>query len=166
MLIQRRVIVMLIVILGLSACKQSEAPPIDDIFEGTPANNLVYNISLELQWLSANPGNRWSQAGRELVSENVSTVILIRVDAKDESGQAFETILENLTADNVIIETTENGVLYGRASSEVSEHVIYRDFPAFVVTLTLIDKISDTVDRSYINDWERIALEGNLFIVE
>jgi len=130
------------------------------------ANSLVYNISLELQWLSPNPGNRWSQAGRELASDNASTVILIRFEAKDEVGEEFLSALDRITAETVLIETTVDGIVYGRGSSEISDHVIYRDFPAFVVTLTLIDKISDTVEQAYINEWERIALEGTLYEVE
>lgn len=166
-MVKRILIVMLaLLILLMTACKQSEAPPVDDIIGDMDTNPLVYNISLGIQWVSPNPEQRWSEVGREIQAmDYITTRIIIRLEPKAEPEQDFEAALTSLTTENISIEETETGMLYVRTRSQISDYVIYRDFPNYIVVLSLVDALTDTVDPEYIDDWERIALEGNLLIL-
>ncbi len=82
------IVIFTILLLGITACQQSESPPIDDIVGNISMNTLTYDISLEQQWISPNPGERWAVGGRELqVTNHVSTRILIRLEPKDVVNQ-------------------------------------------------------------------------------
>lgn len=154
-------------LLGATACQQSEAPPIDDIVDNIPTNNLTYDISLEQQWISPNPGERWAVGGRELqVTENISTRILIRLESKDVVNQDFGEALEGITAIELAFGETGNGERYAQGITEAQSHIIYRDYPETIVRIELIDLMTDDIDQLYINDWERIALEGGLLTLE
>jgi hypothetical protein len=165
-MIQRMFIIILALML-IAACNQSEAPPIDDIVGDLDTNPLVYSISLGIQWVSPNPQGRWSEVGREVqATDNITTRIIIRLEPKAELGQDFELAMASLTAEDVTIEATDSGIVYIRTTSEISDYVIYRDFPNYIVVLSLVDALTDTVEPEYIADWERIALEGNLLILQ
>jgi len=153
----------------LAGCTQSGVIPEEDL-EGSGLdafNNITYIITVDQFWITPNPGGRWSYVGRQLqVTSNITTVVQIRLEPKSETGQSFESALENVTAEPYTIEETDDGVLYARGSSEVSDYIIFRDYPEYVVEISLFDGVTDDIDQQYINDWEIIALEGGLFFAE
>lgn len=164
---RRLVIMFMCIIMILTACKQSEPPPIDDIVGSISMNNLTYDISLEQQWISPNPGERWAIGGRELqVTNNISTRILIRLEPKAEMNQDFEEALAGITADELTFGETETGERYAQGISSAGSRIIYRDYPETIVKIELIDLMTDDIDQLYINDWERIGLEGGLLTLE
>jgi|SRR5690606_17615761 len=161
------IVIFTIFILSVTACQQSEAPPIDDIVGNISTNTLTYDISLEQQWISPNPGERWAIGGRELqATENISTRILIRLEPKDVVNQDFEEALAGITAINLTFSETDNGERYAQGITEAQSHIIYRDYPETTVRIELIDLMTDDIDQLYINDWERISLEGGLLTLE
>ncbi|MGB7338804.1 MAG: hypothetical protein WBC91_07935 [Phototrophicaceae bacterium] len=169
---------MLIVILGIASmllvgCQQSEGPSDEDIaaiigdIEALASDRLVYDISLELQWVMPNPRNAWALVGREIQAiDQVSTRILIRLEPKTETGQGFEEALMLLTASDLIFGETDTGERYARGTSAMSNYVMYRDFDTVVVVLTLTDLLVDVIDPIYVADWETIALDGGLFVLD
>lgn len=169
---KRMLVVILIAVVSiLTACQQSGGLDPNATLPGSSSidaiNNITYIISVDHLWISPNPGGRWSFVGRQLqVTSEITTVIQIRLNAKADVGQAFEDALADVTAADYTIEETDDGVVYARGTNAVGGMVIYRDYPEYVVTITLMDAVSDTVDEQYINDWEIIALEGGLMTVE
>ena len=161
------IVIFSILLLFVTACQQSEAPPIDDIVGNISTNNLTYDISLEQQWISPNPGERWTVGGRELqVTNDISVRIIIRLEPKVVVNQDFEDALATITANELTIGETENSERYAQGITEVDSYVIYRDYPETVVRIELIDAVLNDIDPLYINDWERIALEGGLLTLE
>lgn len=163
---QRSLVIVLAIIFSvLSACQQSEAPPIDDLVGNTNTNNLAYDVSLEQQWVSPNPGERWALGGRELqVTDNVVIRIIIRLEEK--TSDDFEEAMTTITADDLTFGETETGERYARAISDVGSHMIFRDYPDTIVRIELVDSLLNPLEQEYIDDWERIALEGGLLTLE
>lgn len=164
---QRSLIVMLAIIVSvlLSACQQSEAPPIDDLVDTINVNYLTYDVSLDQQWISPNPRDRWTLGGRELqVTDNVVVRIIIRLEEK--TSDDFEEAMTTITAEDLTFGETETGERYARAMNEVGSHMIFRDYPDTIVRIQLADALLNTIEQEYIDDWERIALEGGLLTLE
>ena len=158
--------VMLISLLFLTACEQSGLPDVEGVEIDAIRDNINFSFTPQVRWVSANPGNRWFIVGRDLATSNISTKITLEIEAKASTGQSLEEVLTILTAQPYTIEELEDGSIYARGSSLATEFVIFRDFPDFVVTLTVIDALSESIDPRLIADWERIALEGDLLILE
>ncbi len=74
--------------------------------------------------------------------------------------------LEGITAIELAFGETDSGERYARGITEAQSHIIYRDYPEMIVRIELIDLMTDDIDQLYINDWERIALEGGLLTLE
>lgn len=165
-MMQRMIIVILLAIFSLTACQQSALPEFDDIPLDTISNRLIYNFEPRIRWISHNPGERWFVVGRDLGTRNIGTIIMIRLEIKETPGQAFEDALARLTVDPYTIGETDDGNIYARGSSVISDYVIFRDSPDFVISFTLIEVFSDSIDVRLIADWEQIALEGFLLILE
>lgn len=172
-----RMLIVILAILGLVlvGCQQSEGPSDEDIAAiignidtlNANAERLVYDISLELQWVFPNPRNAWALVGREIqLLDNVSTRILFRLEPKAETGQSFEDALASITASDLTFDETDSGERYARGTSTMSNYVIFRDFENAVVVITLTDLLVDTIDPVFVSDWETIALDGGLFVLD
>lgn len=161
-------VTLILLVLFLTACQQSEAPDLSDLgLEVDPSTLITTPISIDYSWISVNPNGRWTIVGTEMQpSGEFGTRIQFRLNNKAEQEQDFEEALSGITAETLDFATLENGSRYARTSNDEGIRIIYRDYPDVVVEIRIIDTIDDVVDQTYIEDWEMIALEGNLFLME
>ena len=160
----RMLSVILLTILFLTACEQTGLREVDGFSLDSLGITVHLPITQNLKWVAPNPGDRWSVLGTDL-SASIVRLITPQIYIKEDPGQSLETLMPAITENDYTIEETDDGTVYARSQSLTSDYIIFRDFPDYVISLTYIDP-STTIDPIYINDWEKIALEGYLVIVD
>ncbi|MEM9952101.1 MAG: hypothetical protein AAF846_10895 [Chloroflexota bacterium] len=168
-----RLLVVMLSILAfvLIGCQQSEGPSDEDIAAilgdtQTDTDRLFLDLSLSMQWVTPNPDSNWVIAGRDIQRRDDLTIrIAIRLEAKNSSGEDFEAAIARLTASNLEYDETDTGEQYARIN-DGEDNIIYRNFEDFVVIIRLSTFTDDPIDPIIFEEWETIALEGGLNILD
>ena len=165
---RRIVIVMLLFLSGCGLTQTANVTPLvpQQATLAPLTNNVVVPLGAELAYLAPDPNARWTLVGQDLQAvDSFSTRIQIDTMLKPEDDTPFSEVLPTLTAESLEIQEVD-GVMYAERTTPVSNYVLYVDKGEYVMTFTLIDAASDTVQDVYINDWRRIGLEGGLVRME
>jgi hypothetical protein len=164
---RRIVIVMLLFLSGCGLTQTANVTPlVPQAILAPLVNNVVVPLGAEMAYVAPDPNARWLLVGQDLqAADSFSTHIQIEYLLKPEDDTPFSAVLPTLTAASLEIQEAD-GVLYAEGTTPISNYVLYVDKSAYVMTFTLIDAVSDTVQEVYVVDWRMIGLEGELVHLE
>ncbi|MEL6405224.1 MAG: hypothetical protein AAFR81_12715 [Chloroflexota bacterium] len=145
----------------------SSIPP-DRAIDDT-SNEVFVQLIINLMWISPNPNLRWAVAGSELqVRDDVTTRILFRETEiqEEQEGLSFEELLYTVAAPEAINGVTDDGMPYGCDVDPIGNRIIYRQNNGYMLEIILTDLNDDQIDIIYISEWQIIALQGGVLLME